>query len=112
MEDRIINGLCEILKSMNDQINDGNDAYGLVNINVKYLPVIEEAIKQLKSKTKIATWIGIEYNGYADGEPVYDLWECSACGEEHKGECDTLTDYCPNCGAKMCDEECGNEDKH
>ena len=27
-------------------------------------------------------WIGIEYDGYADGCPVYDLWECSECGEE------------------------------
>lgn len=44
-------------------------------------------------------WIGIEYDGYADGCPVYDLWECSECGLEHKGE-DTPS-YCPNCGAKM-----------
>lgn len=46
-------------------------------------------------------WIGVEYDGYADGYPVYDLYECSICGEEHKGEYDTLTNYCPNCGAKM-----------
>ena len=44
-------------------------------------------------------WIGLEYDGYADGCPVYDLWECSECGHEHKGE-DT-PNYCPNCGAKM-----------
>lgn len=31
-------------------------------------------------------WIGLEYDGYADGSPVYDLWECSECGEEVKGE--------------------------
>ena len=46
-------------------------------------------------------WIGIEYDGYADGCPVYDVFECSECGYEHKGESDTLTSYCPNCGAKM-----------
>ena len=46
-------------------------------------------------------WIGVEYDGYADGNPVYDLWECSECGKEHEGEEDTLTNYCPNCGAKM-----------
>jgi len=46
-------------------------------------------------------WVGIEYDGYADGNPVYDLWECSVCAEEHKGELDTLSNYCPNCGAKM-----------
>ena len=46
-------------------------------------------------------WVGIEYDGYADGNPVYNLWECSVCAEEHRGEIDTLSNYCPNCGAKM-----------
>ena len=46
-------------------------------------------------------WIPIEYDGYADGYPVWDLWECSVCQEEHRGDEDTLTPYCPNCGAKM-----------
>ena len=46
-------------------------------------------------------WIPIEYDGYADGYPVWDLWECSECQEEHRGDEDTLTPYCPNCGAKM-----------
>lgn len=44
-------------------------------------------------------WIGLEYDGYADGFPVYNLWECSECGNEHKGE-DT-PNYCSNCGSKM-----------
>ena len=46
-------------------------------------------------------WIPLEYDGYADGNPVWNLWECSKCGEEHSGDEDTLTPYCPNCGAKM-----------
>lgn len=46
-------------------------------------------------------WVPIEYDGYADGNPVWDLWECSECREEHSGDEDTLTPYCPNCGAKM-----------
>ena len=46
-------------------------------------------------------WIPLEYDGYADGNPVWDLWECSECQEEHSGDEDTLTHYCPNCGAKM-----------
>lgn len=50
-------------------------------------------------------WIGLEYDGYADGSPVYDLWECSECQMEHEGEEDTLTDYFPHCGAKMDLEE-------
>lgn len=46
-------------------------------------------------------WVPLEYDSYADGNPVWDLWECSECGEEHSGDEDTLTPYCPNCGAKM-----------
>ena len=46
-------------------------------------------------------WIPLEYDGFADGNPVWDLWECSECREEHSGDEDTLTPYCPNCGAKM-----------
>lgn len=46
-------------------------------------------------------WEPLEYDGYADGCPVWDLWECSECQEEHSGDEDTLTPYCPNCGAKM-----------
>ena len=52
-------------------------------------------------------WIPLEYDGFADGNPVLDLWECSECQEEHSGDEDTLTPYCPNCGAKM---DGGNED--
>ena len=52
-----------------------------------------------------AHWIGTEYDGFADGNPVYDTFECSNCGEEHQGEADTLTNYCPHCGAKMDERE-------
>ena len=46
-------------------------------------------------------WIPIEYDSYADGAPVWDKYECSECGHEHKGEEDTLTAFCPDCGAQM-----------
>ena len=51
-------------------------------------------------------WVGLEFDGYADGFPVYDLFECSECGEEVSGE-DTpwINLYCRNCGARM-DKEC------
>lgn len=47
-------------------------------------------------------WVGLEYDGYADGYPVYDLWECSECGVEERGE-DVLTTHpwCHGCGARM-----------
>lgn len=47
-------------------------------------------------------WIGIEYDGYADGFPVYDLWECSECGEEVRGDDVPSTHpWCHSCGARM-----------
>lgn len=47
-------------------------------------------------------WVGIEYDGYADGFPVYDLWQCSNCGEEVRGEDVPDTHpYCHGCGIKM-----------
>lgn len=53
-------------------------------------------------------WIGIEYDGYADGCPVYDLWECSECGEEVRGEDVPSTHpWCHSCGARM-----GKEDEN
>lgn len=53
-------------------------------------------------------WIPIEYDGCADGQPVWDKWECSGCGHEHNGDEDTLTAFCPDCGAMMKIER-GNE---
>ena len=51
-------------------------------------------------------WIGTEYDGYANGFPVYDVYECSECGMEYDSTDDgeITHNYCPNCGAKM-DEE-------
>lgn len=49
-----------------------------------------------------AEWVGTEYDGYADGYPVYDKWECSHCHEEFSSEGEPpLHNYCPECGAKM-----------
>ena len=48
-----------------------------------------------------AKWIPIEYDGCADGYPVWDKWECSKCGHEHCGDEDTLTAFCPDCGSVM-----------
>lgn len=45
-------------------------------------------------------WIGTA-DGYADGELVYDMWECSECGhEEETDDPDMLPHYCPDCGAE------------
>ncbi len=46
-----------------------------------------------------------DYDGYADGAPVYDIWSCSVCGcfFEDWDEKPTYN-YCPNCGADMREE--------
>ena len=52
-----------------------------------------------------AHFVPTEYDGYADGNPVWDTWECSNCREEFYNEGDEPDFiYCPYCGAKM-DEE-------
>lgn len=69
-----------------------------------------EALKQptIKPEVRRGRWIPIEYDSYADGAPVWDKWECSECGHEHKGEEDTLTAFCPDCGADMKKEGADN----
>lgn len=71
------------------------DDYNFVQTVLLTAPTIEAA------PVVHGRWIPIEYDGYADGYPVWDLWECSECQEEHSGDEDTLTPYCPNCGARM-----------
>lgn len=60
-----------------------------------------EAISMLPSaEPKKGQWYGI-YDGYADGNPVYDEWECSYCGFIIEDDNEPTWSYCPNCGAKM-----------
>ena len=50
-----------------------------------------------------AHWQG-EYDGYANGNPVYDVWNCSACGyciDDGTDDPDMLPKHCPECGARM-----------
>ena len=45
-------------------------------------------------------WVGTDYDGFADGNPVYDEWKCSECGCVVEDE-EPTWNYCPNCGAEM-----------
>ena len=46
-------------------------------------------------------WAG-DYDGYADGAPVYDMWSCSCCGKQFDEWDEKPTwKFCPECGADM-----------
>lgn len=78
--------------------------YNTPDINLSY-EKFEAAISKIPSSNvapvKHGQWIG-SADGYADGELVYDMWECSECGYDADGaEEKPSWGYCPNCGAKM-----------
>lgn len=97
---------------------DAENVIAWLNVQIKkarygYLPIdaiayYGDAIMFVKNLPTIGAepmrhgrWIPTEYDSYADGAPVWDKWKCSECGHEHSGEEDTLTAFCPDCGAKM-----------
>ena len=45
-------------------------------------------------------YIGTEFDGYADGNPVYYEWKCSECDCVFEDD-EPKYRYCPHCGAKM-----------
>lgn len=77
------------------------EAWGQAFENGRQQGDAEGYARGLREAVKHGRWIPLEYDGFADGNPVWDLWECSECREEHSGDEDTLTPYCPNCGARM-----------
>lgn len=57
---------------------------------------------QSARELKTAYWVPSSFDGYADGAPVIDAWQCSGCCEEFDSEGDPPTyDYCPYCGARF-----------
>lgn len=52
-------------------------------------------------------WIGISYDGYADGNPVFCEWKCSECGKIVVADDANELNYCCNCGARMDGEQNG-----
>ena len=87
----------EALKLMQDNWRTHNGDWAMQESmdDIRALPSVTP------QEPKTGHWIPTEYDSYADGNPVWDKWECSECGCEHNGEEDTLTAYCPDCGAKM-----------
>lgn len=93
-------------KFIEDGLNnpDKNKAFGHdaieIMAEIHYMPAADVV------EVRHGIWIGIEYDGYADGYPVYDLWECSECGEEVRGDDVPSTHpWCHSCGARMDKED-------
>lgn len=58
-------------------------------------------------EVKHGHWNG-EGDGYADGAIVLDVWHCSECDyciDDGTDDPDKLPNYCPHCGADMCEED-------
>lgn len=49
-------------------------------------------------------WVGVDFDGYADGNPVYYTWKCSVCNCLVEDE-EPTWNYCPNCGSYNGGEE-------
>lgn len=62
-----------------------------------------------QSHEKHGYWRG-EYDGYADGQPVYDMWYCSECDYYVEDDSYPEYKYCPNCGTKMDEEDDDEQD--
>ena len=62
-----------------------------------------EGLPPAQPEQRTGYFIGTEFDGYADGSPVYYEWKCSECGCVFEDDEPTYN-YCPNCGAKMEDK--------
>lgn len=78
----------------------------------EYMEALQMALAALRGPTREQVekvwrgeWIG-SADGYADGELVYDIWECSECGYaiDEEDDPDMLPQFCPKCYAAMTDK--------
>lgn len=54
----------------------------------------------IEPERKRGRFVGTEFDGYADGNPVFYEWKCSECGCVFEDE-EPMYNFCPNCGADM-----------
>ena len=83
-------------------IKGAEKSYELFKAGLSALrPVSRERVEKVWS----GEWMG-SGDGYADGELVYDTWECSHCGYviDEEDDPDMLPQFCPKCYAAMTDE--------
>ena len=70
---------------------------GVPEERLKEIDLLQELVDKETPKDVEYT----EYDGFADGEPVYDTAICPSCGREFEVECEEHYDYCPSCGQKI-----------
>ena len=46
-------------------------------------------------------YVAYEYDGYADGCPVYDIAHCPECGRYFDLDYEEKSNYCPDCGQRL-----------
>ena len=95
-----------LLRHWDDLENDkrcfwGYDKEAVALALIALRPVSREQVE----KVWRGEWMG-SGDGYADGELVYDTWECSHCGHviDEEDDPDMLPQFCPKCYAAMTDE--------
>lgn len=67
-----------------------------------YLPqqIDFELLRELVNK-ETPRYVDYEYDGYADGCPVYDIARCPECGRYFDLDCEEKCNYCPDCGQRL-----------
>lgn len=60
---------------------------------------LDKAVKWEDKETP--KYVDYEYDGYADGCPVYDIAYCPGCGRYFDVEYEDHYKYCPDCGQKL-----------
>ena len=72
---------------------------------VQNIAALRPVSREQVEKVWRGEWMG-SADGYADGELVYDTWECSHCGYviDEEDDPDMLPQFCPKCYAAMTDE--------
>lgn len=68
---------------------------GNEELTTAHLMAMDAVIKQIPEKPN---FIG---DGYADGEMVYDEYECPNCGNVYELECDGELKHCHECGQTL-----------
>lgn len=59
-----------------------------------------ELLQELVDREK-PRYVNYEYDGYADGCPVYDTARCPECGRYFDLDYEEKCNYCPDCGQRL-----------